>query len=228
VTAHPGDPAGQAGPAGGWSAATPDPVGPAVSDAQPVPVHPTGVHPSGAHPTGPHPSSGESGGAGPSAASGPVPSTPWSPAAFAPRPSGSRTDGPYAPAPYAAGPYSTGPHPPDAYGAYPRPAAYPGALPPRGTNTMAILAIVFTFVFPVLGIVFAAIGRRQIARTGEEGRTMATVALVVSIVFTALQVLAVIAYVVSAAIALNHLHVHPTNLPSSGFGPFSIPSAQGA
>lgn len=57
-------------------------------------------------------------------------------------------------------------------------------LPPgRGTNTMAILAIVFAFVFSPLGIVFGIIGRRQTARTGESGRGLATAGLVLGIVF---------------------------------------------
>jgi len=147
------------------------------------------------------------------------PPAPWPAAGSSAQLGSSYAGGPYATGPYATGSYATGP-----YAGYPQPVACPGA-PPRVTNTMAILALVFTFVFPVLGIVFGAIGRRQIARTGEEGRTMATVALVVSIVFTALQVLAVIAYVIVVGFALTHLH--PTNVPSSGFGPFSIPSAQG-
>jgi hypothetical protein len=64
------------------------------------------------------------------------------------------------------------------YGAAPQAPA-----PARGTNTMAILAIVFAFVFSPLGIVFGIIGRKQTARTGEGGRGLATAGLVLSIVF---------------------------------------------
>lgn len=58
-------------------------------------------------------------------------------------------------------------------------------VPPRasGTNVMAILAIIFAFVFSPFGIVFGIIGRRQTARTGEDGRGLATAGLVLGIVF---------------------------------------------
>ena len=44
----------------------------------------------------------------------------------------------------------------------------------RPTNTMAILSLVFAFVFFPLGTVFGVIARRQITRTGEEGRGLAS------------------------------------------------------
>lgn len=54
---------------------------------------------------------------------------------------------------------------------------------PRKMNTMAILALIFAFVFSPLGIVFGLIGRKQIKRTGEGGRGLATAGLVLGIVF---------------------------------------------
>jgi len=52
-----------------------------------------------------------------------------------------------------------------------------------GTNTMAILSVVFAFLFSPLGIVFGVVGRRQTRRTGQRGRGLATSGLVLSVVF---------------------------------------------
>lgn len=70
----------------------------------------------------------------------------------------------------------------------------PPSAPPAatGTNTMAILAIVFAFVAAPLGIVFGAIGRSQIRKTGQQGKGLATAGLVLGIVFTLLVVAAVV------------------------------------
>lgn len=57
-----------------------------------------------------------------------------------------------------------------------------------GTNVMAILALVFAFVFPLLGIVFGAVAKRQIQRTGEQGMGLAKAGFWLGIVFTVLQV----------------------------------------
>ena len=89
-------------------------------------------------------------------------------------------------------PYGT-----DSPGQQPYPqAGYP--VPP--TNTMAILALVFAFVFAPLGIVFGIIGRRQIDRTGEGGRGLATAGLVVGLVFTAIAVLYIVLVIVAFGI----------------------------
>lgn len=95
----------------------------------------------------------------------------------------------------------------------------PGPVPAR-TNTMAVLAVVFAFVFPVLGIVFGAIARRQIPRTGEQGATLARVGFVLGIVFTAVSVvLAVLAIVLVVYVAsrIGHSvgHLSPFPLPTS-------------
>lgn len=83
--------------------------------------------------------------------------------------------------------YQSAGYPPAGYppGAYPQP--YPA--PVRGTNTMAILALVLAFLFPPAGIVVGHIAKRQIRQTGEEGGTLATVGLVLSYVFTGLVLL---------------------------------------
>ena len=55
--------------------------------------------------------------------------------------------------------------------------------PNTGTNTMAVLSVVFAFLFSPLGIVFGIIGRGQTRRTGQPGRGLATTGLVLSVVF---------------------------------------------
>lgn len=105
------------------------------------------------------------------------------------------------------------------YGPPPGPPGQPayGQPPPAtpGTNVMAILALIFAFVFAPLGIVFGVIGRRQIDRTGEGGRGLATAGLVLGIIFTVISILSVIALVVLLGAAVNDL-----NRPESGYPDF--------
>ena len=63
---------------------------------------------------------------------------------------------------------------------------------------MAVLALVFAFVFAPLGIVFGVIGRKQTSRTGEGGKGLATAGLILGIIFTLISV-AVIALVIVVA-----------------------------
>lgn len=70
----------------------------------------------------------------------------------------------------------------------------------RSTNVMAILALVFAFVFSPLGIVFGAIAKKQIAQTGEEGMGLAKAGFWLGIVFT---VLGVLWFVLVFALALS-------------------------
>lgn len=101
-----------------------------------------------------------------------------------------------APAAQPAGyPPPAAPVPPSAY---PAPAyGYGYAAPPaQKTNIMAILSLVFAFVFSILGIVFGHIALSQIKRTGEDGRGLAVAGLIIGYVAVGLGVLAVIAYVV--------------------------------
>ncbi len=64
-----------------------------------------------------------------------------------------------------------------------------GAGPVAGTNVMAILALVFAFIFSPLGIVFGAVAKRQIRQTGEQGSGLAKAGFWLGIVFTVLGVL---------------------------------------
>lgn len=84
-----------------------------------------------------------------------------------------------------------------------QPAQYGyGAAPvQRPTETMAILAIIFAFVFSPLGIVFGVIGRKNTARNGTSGRGLATAGMWLGIVFTALGVLYVVGLVVLIAMS---------------------------
>lgn len=91
---------------------------------------------------------------------------------------------------------------------------------------MAVLAIVFAFVFPVLGIVFGAIARRQIPRSGEQGATLASVGFVLGIVFTAVAVVLTIAAIVFFAYFATKVghtieHLSPFPLPTTSSLPGS-------
>ena len=57
---------------------------------------------------------------------------------------------------------------------------------------MAILGLVFAFVFSPLGIVFSAIGLKQIKERREGGRGLALAGLILSIIFVVLGILIVI------------------------------------
>jgi hypothetical protein len=61
--------------------------------------------------------------------------------------------------------------------------------PPQavGTNVMAILSLIFAFIFWPLGIVFGHVAKHQIAYSGERGEGLATAGLAVGyllLVFT--------------------------------------------
>ncbi|MET8064007.1 DUF4190 domain-containing protein [Micromonospora sp. NPDC005686] len=84
---------------------------------------------------------------------------------------------------YGQPPYA--PQPP--YGQYGPPGQGPRA---GGTNVLAILSLVFAFVFAPAGIVCGHLAKRQIRQTGEDGDQLATWGLILSYIFTALAVLA--------------------------------------
>jgi len=77
------------------------------------------------------------------------------------------------------------------------PPGYPSEQPaygqpgyqPQKTNTMAILGLVFAFVFSPLGIVFSAIGLKQIKQRREGGRGLALAGLIISIISVVLGIL---------------------------------------
>lgn len=72
--------------------------------------------------------------------------------------------------------------------AVPPPAPGPPSQP--GYNAMAILSIIFAFLFPPLGIVFGHVAKRQMRRTGEQGDSLATAGLVIGYLITAVVLVA--------------------------------------
>jgi Domain of unknown function (DUF4190) len=90
---------------------------------------------------------------------------------------------------------------PGQYGGYPQ--QYAPQPPAQGTNTMAILALVFAFVFAPLGIVFGIMGRKQIARTGEGGDGLALAGLIVGSLFTLLGVIYIIFVITAISAAMS-------------------------
>lgn len=63
------------------------------------------------------------------------------------------------------------------------------------TNTYAVLAIVFAFVAPLVGIIFGHLGLSQIKRTGDAGRGLALTGLIVSYAYFLLIAVAMIFYI---------------------------------
>jgi hypothetical protein len=78
----------------------------------------------------------------------------------------------------------------------------------RPTNTLAILALVFSFVFAPAGFVMGILARKQIRRTGEEGDGLALAGVIVGGIFTGIYVLVIVFWII-ALTALSH----------SSFGP---------
>lgn len=85
--------------------------------------------------------------------------------------------------------------------------SYPPPMVPR-TNTLAILSLVFAFVFWPAGIVLGHLARRQIAETGESGHGLATAGLIISYIGLACAVLLVFGMVaaVGHAAAITGIH----------------------
>ncbi|GAA4695808.1 DUF4190 domain-containing protein [Phytohabitans rumicis] len=97
-------------------------------------------------------------------------------------------------APYSGQPYTGQPYTGQEYGGqqyygqYPGQQQYPagGYAQTPGTNVMAILSLVFAFVFAPVGIVLGHIAKKQIKERGEQGGGLATAGLVLSYIFTGL------------------------------------------
>jgi len=71
----------------------------------------------------------------------------------------------------------------------------------KKTNVMAILGLIFAFVFSPLGLVFSIIAKKQIKTTKEEGAGLATAGLVISIIGTVFWVIWIIMMIVLASTA---------------------------
>ncbi|MCN0177375.1 DUF4190 domain-containing protein [Salinispora arenicola] len=77
--------------------------------------------------------------------------------------------------------------------------------PPRrpATNVLAVLSLVFAFVFAPAGIVLGHLAQRQLRTSGEAGGQLATWGLILSYIFTALGLLACCGWVALVAIGGN-------------------------
>jgi hypothetical protein len=128
---------------------------------------------------------------------------------------------PYSQDPYAA-PASGVPASGQPYGQYPQTSGQPyqqqqpaygqqpygaGAYPPGyaagpRTNTMAILALVFAFVFSPAAIVMGHVAKKQIAQTGESGDGLATAGLWLGYIFTGLYALGCVAWLILVVVGV--------------------------
>jgi Domain of unknown function (DUF4190) len=99
---------------------------------------------------------------------------------------------------------------PPPQGGYPQPGMpmqpnpYGYYNPAAQTNTMAILSLVFAFVFPALGIAFGHIARKQIRERGEGGSGLATAGLILGYIFTAIGVLYCVGVIAFVALGTNN------------------------
>ena len=73
------------------------------------------------------------------------------------------------------------------------PTPYTAPAAPAGkTNTLAIIALIGAFVFPLAGIICGHIALGQIKKTGEAGQGLALWGTILGYVFTALYVLIIV------------------------------------
>jgi hypothetical protein len=78
--------------------------------------------------------------------------------------------------------------------------AYGGQAP---TNTMAILSLVFAFVFAPAAIVMGHVAKKQIRQSGESGEGLATAGLWLGYIFTGLYVLLCAFYIIVVIAAVG-------------------------
>ncbi|MDR1513715.1 MAG: DUF4190 domain-containing protein [Propionibacteriaceae bacterium] len=72
----------------------------------------------------------------------------------------------------------------------------------RGTNTLAILALVFSIIASVVGLILGYVARSQIRRSGENGAGLALAAIIIGWIEVGLIAAGLIFYVVVLAAAL--------------------------
>lgn len=113
--------------------------------------------------------------------------------------------GPVPSDPYGAGAMPPGPpSPPQGFGPLPMPTfdQHPAAAPPEPPlNTMAVVSVVAAFVVSPVAIVLGVLARKQIDRSGERGKGLATLGTVLGAVFTVIGVITTIAVLVLASAA---------------------------
>jgi hypothetical protein len=108
----------------------------------------------------------------------------------------------YPPPGYPAPGYAPPGYPPHPGPDYPAPG-YPIYVIARPTSTLAILSLVFAFVFPVAGIVLGHVARKQIRERGENGDGLAVAGLWCSYIFAAASVLICGLYVAILVLAFH-------------------------
>ncbi|MFI7597034.1 DUF4190 domain-containing protein [Actinoplanes sp. NPDC049681] len=88
---------------------------------------------------------------------------------------------------------------------YGQPYAQPGyGQMPAPTNTMAILSLVFAFVFPLAGIIMGHVAKKQIRSTGESGEGLATAGLWLSYIFVIIGLIFCAFYVAVVIFAIGN------------------------
>jgi hypothetical protein len=93
--------------------------------------------------------------------------------------------------------------PPPGYSPDQQPAYGQAGYQPPKTNTMAILGLVFAFVFSPLGVVFSAIGLKQVKERREGGRGLALAGLIISIISIVLGILLIVLFATVLAPAVE-------------------------
>ena len=136
------------------------------------------------------------------------PASPYSQDPYAAPASGAPSSGqPYGQQPPYGAPSSGQPYGQPQYGqqqpGYGQPYAQQPYSAPAPTNTMAILALVFAFVFAPAAIVMGHVAKKQIRQTGESGEGLATAGLWLGYIFTGLLVLVCAFYIVVAIFAIG-------------------------
>ena len=92
------------------------------------------------------------------------------------------------------------PYPP-AHQAY---MAYPAVGPAGETNVIAILALVFAFVFPIAAIVLGHVARHQIRTRGGQGDGLALAGLILGYIFTIITVIVIVIVIAAAATCIHN------------------------
>lgn len=135
------------------------------------------------------------------------PNAPYSQDPYAAPASGAPSSGqPYGqPPPYGA-PSSGQPYgqpPPYGQPGYGQPYAQQPYTPQAPTNTMAILSLVFAFIFSPAAIVMGHVAKKQIRSTGESGEGLATAGLWLGYIFTSLYAVFCAIYIVIVIFAIG-------------------------
>jgi len=169
------------------------PYGQPYDPSAPASGQPYGQPPASGQPYGQPPASGQPYGQ-PPASGQPYGQPPASDQPYG-QPYGQPTSGqPYGQPAYQQQPQSYGA---PGYGA-------PGYAPVTSTNTMAILALVFAFIFAPAAIVLGHVAKKQIRQTGEQGEGLATAGLWLGYIFTGIGVLICAIYVIVAIVFVGN------------------------